>query len=176
MTLAFRALAPRFSRLAAVVALVSTAAVAGACSDDPLAPQFPEDVQFAASLGINLAEMTRLESGVYIQTLTPGTGIAVNEGTVGLRYTLYIPDGTQIDDNRDPEAPLFEVNLANSNSVIPGFYIGILGMQLGEERRIVIPSELGYGPRGQPNAGIPPQSVLIFEVELVEVTPPEVAP
>jgi peptidylprolyl isomerase len=162
MTRALRALPPRIARFAAAVAVASSAALSG-CSDDPLGPTVPEDVEFAASLGIDLASMTRLPSGVYIETLVPGAGDPVTEGTMLLRYTLWLPDGTQIDDNREPGDPIFPVNLANPGTVA-GFAIGIVGMRVGEERRIIVPSALGYGPRE--TGGIPPQSVLVFQVGL----------
>lgn len=161
-----RAIPSRIARLA--TAVVASAALVACSSDEPLGPQFPEDVEFAASLNVNLAEMTRLESGVYVQVLAAGEGDFLTEGTIGMRYTLWLPDGRQIDSNREAGDPLFEVDLEFPNTV-PGFFAGVFGMRLGEQRLIVVPSELGYGARGEPRAGIPPQSVLVFEAEVVEI-------
>src|SRR5687768_10391242 len=75
--------------------LVFVLAVA-ACGDGSTGPQNPEDMTFATSLGIDLAQMTRLPSGVYIQTKTAGTGAAqvAASNTVVLDYTLWLPSGT----------------------------------------------------------------------------------
>jgi FKBP-type peptidyl-prolyl cis-trans isomerase len=145
------------------VALIAglTLTGASACGDDPLAPRDPEDVEFASSLGVDLAQMTRLESGVYIQTLVEGDGVGLQEdGSAEIEYTLWLPDGTEIDDGVIP----YPINL------IPGFVIGILGAREGETRLIVIPSSLGYGASGQNR--IPPHSVLVFRVTMLSVELP----
>ncbi len=54
--------------------------------------------------------------------------------------------------------------------VVPGFAVGPTGMKVGGRRQIVIPPELGYGEQGSPPA-IPPNSTLVFVVDLVEVNP-----
>lgn len=133
----------------------------GACSDDPLGPQFPEDVEFAPELGVNLSEMEELSSGVFIQTLTEGEGLPISEGEVTVQYTLWLPDGRQMDSGT------FSFDFGQGE-VIPGFEIGVSGMKVGEERLIVLPSELAYGASGQ--GDIPPQSVLVFRVELLSAS------
>lgn len=145
-------------RAAAVVLLPALAA----CGDDPLGPQYPEDTEFAASLEIDLDQMTRLESGVYVQTLEEGTGDPVQSGTVTVGYTLWIPDGTELQNGSFP-FPFGE------GAVIQGFELGVLGMRVGEIRKLVIPSELGYGNNPPRDSGIPKQSVLIFLVQLISV-------
>jgi FKBP-type peptidyl-prolyl cis-trans isomerase len=54
--------------------------------------------------------------------------------------------------------------------VVPGFAVGPTGMKVGGRRQIVIPPELGYGAQGSPPS-IPPNSTLVFVVDLVEVDP-----
>jgi len=136
-----------------------------ACGDDPLGPQYPEDTQFAASLEIDLEQMTRLESGVYVQTLEEGTGDPVQSGTITVGYTLWIPDGTQLQNGSFPFT-------LGQGEVIQGFELGVLGMRVGEIRKLVIPSELGYGNNPPSGSGIPKQSVLIFSVQLISVAEP----
>lgn len=151
--------APAFA-FALVAALTATA-----CDDDATGPRSPDDVQYDASLGVNLDNMTELDSGIYIQTLTPGEGVPVITGDVVIvDYTLWLPDGTEIDSGTNARFTL------NAGSVIDGFRLGMEGMLPGETRLIVVPSALGYGAGG--TSGIPPHSVLVFRVTLNELNPP----
>ena len=133
-----------------------------AACGDATGPTDPEDVEFAPDLGIDLSQMTRLPSGVYVQLVRTGTEPVVVSGSTGrLNYSLLLPDGTRV-------AAQDDVQFAVSpGDVIPGFLIGTVGMKTGEIRKIVIPSELGYGQFG--TTGVPPHSVLVFSVEIVEV-------
>jgi peptidylprolyl isomerase len=136
-----------------------------ACDDDATGPQIPADVSFDASLGVTLSNMTKLDNGIYIQTLTAGQGVPVVTGDqVVVDYTLWLPNGTEIDAGAGVSFVL------NQGAVIDGFRLGMEGMLPGETRLMVIPSSLGYGARG--NSGIPPHSVLIFRVKLTQLNPP----
>jgi peptidylprolyl isomerase len=158
--------------LRAPLLLVPLTVLAG-CGEDLVepvqtGPQTPADVAYDPSLGVVLDDMTILPSGVYIQTLEEGDleSDPVTSGTVSVDYTLWLPNGRQIDSSlvsgRDPLSFTF-----GAGSVIPGFEQGVSGMRVGELRRILVPSELGYGDRT--NGAIPANSVLVFEVELVSV-------
>jgi len=143
----------------------------GACGDDPVGPAFPEDVEFAASLGIDLDEMTRLPDGVYIETLVEGPEdeVPVTSGEVLVDYALWLPDGRLLQSTFEDASVALDFELG-MNEVIPGFESGMIGggsnaMKVGELRRIIVPSEMGYGATGQ--GEIPPQTVLVFEVELL---------
>jgi FKBP-type peptidyl-prolyl cis-trans isomerase len=131
--------------------------VMAACDGSPTEP---EDVTFAASLGIDLARMTKLPSGVYIQTVTPGPGPAVVTATNNwaINYKFWLPDGTLVDQG---------VVTRFGGTYIEGFEIGILGAKLGEVRKIVIPSRLGYGKDDY--GEIPGNSVLVYEITAASI-------
>ncbi len=82
-----------------------------------------------------------------------------------LHYDGTLSDGTMFDSSRKRGQP-FEVELGR-NHLIPGFERGVIGMRPGGKRRVVVPPELGYGT--QRSANIPPSSILIFEIELLEI-------
>ena len=135
---------------------------AAACGDGG-SPTEPEDVTFAPSLGIDLSQMTRLPSGVYIKTITPGTGTRElqMQNWMAAHYKLWLPDGTLVDSSPPP------YNNFVTGSV-EGFALGVIGMKVGEVRKIVIPSQLGYG-EAPPSDQIPKHSVLVFEVTLASI-------
>jgi len=159
-------LAARTRRTRAIVSAgLGVALVAlGACSSSATGPTTPEDVTFNPSLGIDLATFTELPSGVYIKTETEGEGDPVEEGRVTVSYEARLVSGTVADPGNAPLS--FEIG-ASPRQVIQGFEIGVTGMRLGEERRIIIPSNLAYGSSG--SGPIPPNAVLIFRVTLLSI-------
>lgn len=133
----------------------------GACGDDPIGPRSAEDVEFDPALGVVLDDMTRLPSGVYIQTLQEGDGRVAVGGDVEVAYTLWLWTGDQVD-----QGASFTFEL-DSGQVIAGFNEGVKGMVVGETRLIVVPSDQGYG--AVERQGIPAHSVLVFRVELLSL-------
>lgn len=101
------------------------------------------------------------------QDLKVGTGsAAVSQGdTIVVHYVGLLTDGKKFDSSYDRKSP-FSVEIGKG-AVIKGFEEGVKGMKIGGKRRIFIPSELGYGAKGQ--GSIPPNSSLIFDVELLEI-------
>jgi FKBP-type peptidyl-prolyl cis-trans isomerase len=96
-----------------------------------------------------------------------GTGTEAKKGsTVSVHYTGTLTDGKKFDSSLDRGDP-FEFVLGKG-MVIQGWDRGIAGMKVGGKRRLEIPPDLGYGPRGFPGV-IPPNATLIFEVELLDV-------
>ena len=132
-------------------------------------PSTLEEVTFAPSLDVDLSEMTRTESGVYIQDLVQGVGEEVGLGDrVRMQYVGWLADGTRFDSSLDGGEP-FEFRVGRGEA-ISGWDRGVRGMREGGQRRLVVPPELGYGVRGA-GGRVPPNAVLVFRVQVLEVNP-----
>ena len=109
-------------------------------------------------------------SELQIVEILEGEGAEVASGDVALvHYTGVLADGTVFDSSVNRGEPFgFQVGVGQ---VIQGWDQGVVGMKVGGRRLLAIPPELGYGARAIGN--IPPNSTLIFEVELLEVIPAE---
>jgi len=112
-----------------------------------------------------LTNIQRTPSGLTYAVTTPGTGPQPVRGdSVQVRYTGKLLNGKEFDSNT-ADGILFPVGMG---MVIPGWDEGILRLKKGDKATFVIPSTLAYGEQGVPGS-IPPNSVLTFEVELVNV-------
>jgi FKBP-type peptidyl-prolyl cis-trans isomerase len=106
---------------------------------------------------------------------TPGSGPEARPGmTVSVHYTGWLYDaaapdkkGRKFDSSRDHNQP-FEFPLG-AGHVVEGWDRGVAGMKVGGSRVLTIPPSMAYGAGGAPDAGIPPNATLIFEVELLNV-------
>ncbi len=121
--------------------------------------------KLADTLAEKYPDVIKLENGLRYKILTPGKGLKPEKGTpVKVHYTLTLLDGKKIDSSLDRGEPLpFEVGMGQ---MIPGFDLAVQDMAKGEKRLVIIPPDLGYGE--QRKGPIPENSILIFEVELVE--------
>jgi len=128
-------------------------------AEDELAQATAFMEEQAAVEGANLTE-----SGIVIQAITPGTGDSPNANdTVKVHYHGTLRDGTVFDSSVDRGEPAtFPLN-----GVIPCWTEGLQHIGVGGKSRLVCPSNLAYGPQGPP--GIPGNSALVFEVELLEI-------
>ena len=102
-----------------------------------------------------------------IEKLVEGTGAPAAKGkTVTVHYTGWFTTGGKFDSSVDRDEP-FEFVLG-AGQVIAGWDIGVSTMKVGDKVKLTIPPELAYGHAGYPGA-IPPNSTLVFEVELLGV-------
>jgi FKBP-type peptidyl-prolyl cis-trans isomerase FkpA len=146
----------------AVVPLILAACLSGT---DSGSPSNPATETYAPSLGVNIAQMTRLSDALYIQDLVTGTGATAAAGHgVSVTYTGWLVDGTQFDSNVGKPALNFTLG---AGQVIQGWDIGILNMKAGGKRRLVIGSNLAYGSGGF--GSIRPNTTLVFDVQLLSV-------
>ena len=105
---------------------------------------------------------------VGITVLAEGRGPAAQDGDrVKVHYTASLADGTQFASSREKNQPL-EFTIGE-RSITRGMSQGVTGMKVGEKRRLVVPPALAYGERS--NAKIPPNSTLVYEVELLAIKP-----
>lgn len=104
---------------------------------------------------------------IRIEDIKIGEGAKAEEGnTVRVNYIGTLIDGKKFDDSYEKVRP-FEF-LLGRGYVVKGFDMGVLGMKVGGKRKFAMHPTLGYGDKGVPGL-IPPNSVLIFEVELLDV-------
>lgn len=110
---------------------------------------------------------TKMEDKLIIEDQVVGTGIeAVNGKKITVNYTGTLTNGTKFDSSLNPGRTSFTFNLG-AGEVIQGWDKGFSGMKVGGKRKLTIPPSLGYG--SQDMGSIPPNSTLIFEVELLGV-------
>jgi FKBP-type peptidyl-prolyl cis-trans isomerase FkpA len=107
-------------------------------------------------------------SGLQYEDTVVGTGPeAVAGKSVEVHYTGTLADGTKFDSSLDRRQP-FAFRLG-AGKVIKGWDEGVAGMKVGGTRKLVIPSNLGYGAQGAGGV-IPPNAQLTFVVELLKVS------
>jgi FKBP-type peptidyl-prolyl cis-trans isomerase len=160
----------RLLRRAAIALTLATAACLGSSGPgEPVPPTDPATVTFAPALGVNLAAMTKTPSGLYYSEVAVGAGrVAATEDSVALNFAGFVSSGEQI--ARSRVSPPSETRLT---VLIAGLREGVVGMRPGGRRKLVLPPYLGFGNIRQSAVedfpAVPPNSVLVFDVELVRI-------
>jgi FKBP-type peptidyl-prolyl cis-trans isomerase FkpA len=149
---------------------------AAAATDAPSSPEAKAaEPQAARQAPVVKAPVAFAGPQLLTEDLRPGAGEPARSGTIlTVHYTgwLYQPDalgyrGKKFDSSRDRGKP-FQFMLG-AGRVLKGWEVGLVGMQVGGLRRLVIPPEMAYGSKGVGNGLIPPDSTLVFEVELLGI-------
>ncbi len=127
----------------------------------------------AARLATDPAPPVRTIAALQAIELVEGSGeMAEWHRCVYAHYTGTLADGTKFDSSRDttrqgtPREPI-AVPLG-FRRVITGWDVGFDSLRVGGKRRLIIPHQFAYGPRGRPPV-IPPAATLIFDIELLAV-------
>ncbi|MCP4262628.1 MAG: FKBP-type peptidyl-prolyl cis-trans isomerase [Planctomycetes bacterium] len=111
------------------------------------------------------------ESGLKYRDIEIGSGDTAEVGKIAvIHFSGWLDDngikGKNFFNSRDRGKPIyFKVG---TDKVVEGWNIGVAGMKVGGKRRLMVPSKLGYGAKGAGEV-IPPNTALIFEIELIEV-------
>ena len=149
---------PRMKTLVLVTALVGAVGISGCNKKTETA---------APGAAPGAAAPQAQGGGLMIEEVKIGDGAVATKGkTVSVHYTGTLTNGTKFDSSLDRGRPIEFV--LGTGMVIKGWDQGIDGMKVGGKRKLTIPPELAYGARGMPGA-IPPNSTLLFDVELVAV-------
>ncbi len=149
-----------------VASLALTAVAAPACghAQSTRGGDVLDTVQFAAALEVDLAASKRVVRGLYTRDLIVGTGRWANRGDeITVRYAGMLADGRRFTEAAEPPVT-FKLG---SGTVIPGWERGLSGMRVGGRRQLVIAPQFGYG--GKQTGLIPPNSVLVFDIELLSL-------
>jgi FKBP-type peptidyl-prolyl cis-trans isomerase len=111
----------------------------------------------------------KTDDGLQYWDIKVGTGDEAKDGDhVKVHYTGWFTDGKKFDSSVDAHQP-YEFTLGKGD-VIKGWDEGVTGMKVGGKRQLHIPPELAYGEKGYKDI-IPPNTTLIFDVQLLAVTP-----
>jgi FKBP-type peptidyl-prolyl cis-trans isomerase len=136
----------------------------------------PAKQSYDPSTGVTIASMRRVSKNVYTQDITGGAGRIVNAGDfVSAYHKGRLANGSVFSQLEAP-APAASFLLDTSSGLMEGWVTGVAGMRTGGKRRIVIGPESGFRYESrlssvEPTFTIPGNSVLVFEIEIVDSQP-----
>ncbi|MBA3752435.1 FKBP-type peptidyl-prolyl cis-trans isomerase [Candidatus Dependentiae bacterium] len=150
-----------------IAAVVSSIAISSFNENKNDAVQGPQEEEIASSKEV------ALPSGLRYSIPIPGKGdrVAQRGDTAVVHYVGWLDEdgkpGKQFDSSVERGVPFSFI--VGAGQVIKGWDEGVVGMKIGEKRRLTIPSHLGYGSAGAPGS-IPPNATLIFDVALLSLS------
>jgi peptidylprolyl isomerase len=148
-----------------VVPVLLAAILATGCASAGGSAPAVEATVFAPELGVDPATMAGTPGGVRWRDVEAGVGAEARRGSeVTVHYQGWLPDGRRFESTAGGAPVTFRLG---EGRVIRGWEEGIVGMKAGGRRRLVVPPRLGYGARAV--GPVPPNSVLVFEIDLVTV-------
>lgn len=141
-------------------------AAAQSAREEEAATNEAKGAEFVAEAKKADSSIQTTESGLSYKVVTPGTGAnATDNDNIKVHYTGKLIDGTVFDSSVDRGEPIdFAVS-----QVVPGFGEGLKLMNKGAKYTLYIPASLAYGNNAV--GSIPPGSTLIFDVEVIDITP-----
>lgn len=162
---------PFSTGLAALFAILAIASPSAA--EDPGVAADRERAQaiaFVKSRGVDVSAADARDSGLWVVDVAAGEGEpAARDARVDAHVTGWLANGEKFWSTDDTGQPMR--NYAFGSRSVAGFAEGVTGMRAGGHRYLVIPGNLGYGPRGNERAGIPGNAFLVFEVRVITVHP-----
>ncbi|MCU0448632.1 MAG: FKBP-type peptidyl-prolyl cis-trans isomerase [Bernardetiaceae bacterium] len=150
-------------RLAMITCLVALAGCLG--TNEPVDQAVVDDEAIRNYLATNNLQAQRDSSGIYFRITAPSSSTTspTRRDTVQVHYTGSFLDDRVFETSRGRAPARFLLN-----GLIGGWQVMIPQMKLGERRVIYVPSAYGYGPFGR--GPVPPNAVLIFDIELLSIT------
>ena len=126
------------------------------------------NLQLAAPVVTTSPDIVTTSTGLQFRDMVVGTGTAAADNKkLSVNYTGWLLNGTKFDSSRDPGRTPFQFTLGKGE-VIKGWDEALATMKVGGRRQLIIPANLAYGTAG--TGTIPPNSTLVFDVELLSVT------
>ena len=147
--------------------LLLVALALGAClnvNEPEEIPSDPASETYAPVTGVDISKMSKTDLGVYYRDIVVGDGPQLTaRRPVTITFVGDLTSGNIFD--RAPSPRVYDLAAI---SVI-GFADGMIGMRVGGTRKVVIPSNLAFGARGQPGLGVPSNATVIYDVVLLEL-------
>jgi len=142
--------------------------VCGVACSESAPPEPNNDINTPDPVEVADEDYTVTSTGLKIYDIKEGDGeeVVAPGDVISVHYFAWLSNGNLVDSSYLREEPF--VFQLGTGYVIAGWDEGIVGMRIGGERQLVVPPELAYGEQG--SQIVPPNSTMIFEIELVAIS------